>query len=111
MMDGILPADQLAMLRPELISPVVLALVSEDAPTRAIVCAGAGGFELANITLTQGIHVPEQPPSAETLLARWAEIADRRGEFVPDEAFDQGRHELRKAGFVFPEQIPVDQPS
>jgi NAD(P)-dependent dehydrogenase (short-subunit alcohol dehydrogenase family) len=100
MMEGILPAEQLAMLRPELVSPAVLALVSEDAPTRAILCAGAGGFELANITLTQGIHLSGNPPSAETLLARWAEVADRQQESVPDQGFAQSQHELKKAGMV-----------
>lgn len=99
MMEGILPAEQLALLRPELVSPAVLALVSEQAPTRAIVCAGGGGFELAHITMTQGIHLPEQADAAEVLLARWAEIADRQGELVPAQGFDQARHELKKAGF------------
>ena len=65
MLQGILPREQLALLRPETGSLVVLALVSEDAPTRAILCAGAGSFEIANITLTEGIHLAEDPPSAE----------------------------------------------
>jgi hypothetical protein len=34
----------------------LLHLVSEDAPTRAILCAGAGTFERAHVTLTQGVH-------------------------------------------------------
>jgi NAD(P)-dependent dehydrogenase (short-subunit alcohol dehydrogenase family) len=105
MMEGILPAEQLEMLRPELVSPAVLALVSEDAPTRAILCAGAGSFEIANITLTEGIHIAEDPPSAETLLARWAEVADRTGEAVPKQGFIQSQCELKKAGLAAP-QIP-----
>ncbi|WP_207215821.1 SDR family NAD(P)-dependent oxidoreductase [Pseudolysobacter antarcticus] len=99
MMEGILPAEQLAMLRPDLVSHAMLALVSQDAPTRAIICAGAGSFEMANITLTQGIHFSQQPPSAEGLLEQWVELADRRGEFVPQKGFEQSRHELKKAGF------------
>jgi NAD(P)-dependent dehydrogenase (short-subunit alcohol dehydrogenase family) len=106
MLEGILPGEQLAMLRPELVSPAVLALVSEDAPTRAIVCAGAGSFEIANITLTEGIHIAEDPPSAETLLARWTELADRTGEGVPNQGFTQSQCELKKAGFAAP-QIPA----
>lgn len=103
MMEGILPDAQLTLLRPELVSPAVLALVSADAPTRAIVCAGAGGFELANITLTQGIHLPGAQPSAESLLTQWAQVTDRKGELVPEQGFDQSRHELMKAGYVFNE--------
>jgi len=97
MLEGLLPAEQLAMLRPELASPAVLALVAENAPTRAILCAGAGGFELAHITLTQGIHIEGDPPPAEALLARWAEVADRRDETVPAQGGAQGQHELHKA--------------
>ena len=100
MMEGILPQEQLTLLRPELVSPAVLALVSEAAPTRAIVCAGAGGFELANISLTQGIHLAGATLSAENLLAQWAQVADRNGEFIPEQGFDQSRHELSKAGYV-----------
>jgi NAD(P)-dependent dehydrogenase (short-subunit alcohol dehydrogenase family) len=103
MMEGILPPEQLAMLRPEFVSPAVLFLVSEDAPTRTILCAGGGGFEMANITLTEGIHIPGDPPSADTLLARLAEVADRTGEAVPNQGFVQSERELKKAGFVAPQ--------
>lgn len=99
MMEGILPEEQLDLLRPELVSPAVLALVADDAPTRVTLCAGAGGFEVANITLTHGIHVEEGPTAAEDILARWADVTDRSAETVPGEGFTQARHELSKAGF------------
>ncbi len=102
MVEGILPPEQLAVLRPELVSPAVLALSAEDAPTRAILCAGAGGFEIAYITLTQGIHLATVPPPAEEILARWAEISDRSGETVPAHGGAQNQLELRKAGFPAP---------
>ena len=101
MLEGILPAEQLTLLRSELVSPALLALVSEEAPTRAILCAGAGGFELAHITLTRGIHLAEGPTTAETLLARWQEVTDRQDESVPEQGFVQSQIELTKAGFVF----------
>ncbi len=104
MMEGILPAEQLDMLRPELVSPAVLALVSEQAPTRAILCAGAGGFELAHVTLTQGIHLPAGPETAEALLAHWNALSSRQGETVPGEGFVQARRELAKAGFDIAEE-------
>jgi NAD(P)-dependent dehydrogenase (short-subunit alcohol dehydrogenase family) len=104
MTEGILPEEQLKLLRPEFVAPAILALVSENAPTRAILCAGAGGFELANITITKGIHVAGNPPSAEELVARWAEVADRQGEMVPAYGFAQSELELKKAGYVPPEK-------
>ena len=102
MMEGILPPEQLAWFKPELVSPALLALVAENAPKRAILSAGAGGFELAYIALTQGIHLGETA-SAEAILARWEEIADRNAAWVPQQGFDQARHELRKAGFALKE--------
>ena len=102
MTQGILPDEQLKLLRPEFVAPAILALVSENAPTRAILCAGAGGFELANITLTKGIYVAGDPPSAEAVEARWAEVVDRQGETVPAYGFTQSEVELKKAGYVPP---------
>ncbi len=96
MLEGLLPDDQLAKLEAKYVSPGALALVAENAPNRTILCAGAGGFEVANITLTHGIHACGDV-SADDLLLRWSEIADRRDEFVPAQGFDQARHELGKA--------------
>ncbi len=100
MTQGILPEEQLSRIRPELVAPGLLALVAESAPTRTILCAGAGSFEVANITLTKGIHVAGDPPSAEELVARWGEVTDRGGEIVPGYGLVQSEIELKKAGSV-----------
>ena len=100
MLEGILPEEQLNLLKPEFVSPAVLALVSEDAPTRAIICAGANGFEIANITLTQGVHITPTPQVAEEILARWAELTDRTDEMIPAQGFVQNQLELKKAGYA-----------
>ncbi|GAA0629970.1 SDR family NAD(P)-dependent oxidoreductase [Brevundimonas kwangchunensis] len=82
-------------LGPELVSPGVLYLVSENAPTRCILGAGAGGFERAYVTLTQGIRaVGEDAP--EQIEAQFAAISDRDGEIVPDMGAAQGMIELGK---------------
>ncbi len=104
MTSGVLPEEQLRLLQPEFVAPAILALVGEDAPTRTILCAGAGSFEAANITLTKGIHVAGNPPAAEELVARWAEVVDREGEIVPAYGFTQSEIELKKAGYVAPEK-------
>jgi NAD(P)-dependent dehydrogenase (short-subunit alcohol dehydrogenase family) len=101
MLEGLLPAEQLALLKPEAVSPGLLRLVAEDAPTKTILCAGAGGFEQAYVTLTRGVHLDGGEDAAEQLAARWSEVADRSGEIVPAHAWDQGRVELDKAGFKF----------
>jgi len=89
----------LEALQPASVSPGLLALVSESAPNRAILCAGAGSFERAYITLTRGVHVGSHDRAADEVLSRWAGISDRAGEIVPEAGSAQGQIELEKAGF------------
>jgi NAD(P)-dependent dehydrogenase (short-subunit alcohol dehydrogenase family) len=86
----------LEALGPELVTPGLLYLVSHDAPTRCILGAGAGGFERAYVTLTQGIRVVGDD-APEQIAARFAEIGDRAGEIVPEMGAAQGMIELTKA--------------
>ena len=97
MMEGILPAEKLALLAPELVSPALLALVAETAPNRAILCAGAGGVERAHITLTKGISFGELEGAPEETLNQLDAISDRSRAIVPNEGFDQAALELGKA--------------
>jgi NAD(P)-dependent dehydrogenase (short-subunit alcohol dehydrogenase family) len=94
MTEGLLPEAALAQLRPEAVTPALLHLVGEDAPTRAILCAGAGSFERAYITLTQGVHIGSGFDAPERVAERFAEISDRRDEMLPDSGAVQGRNEL-----------------
>jgi NAD(P)-dependent dehydrogenase (short-subunit alcohol dehydrogenase family) len=99
MLDGLLPQEELDLLQPAYASPAILALVSEDAPTKTILCAGAGSFETANVTLTSGVFIGHESAAADTIISRWPEVADRDGEFVPASGEGQGRHELANAGY------------
>ncbi|WP_282008874.1 SDR family NAD(P)-dependent oxidoreductase [Brevundimonas aveniformis] len=83
-------------LRPDLVTPGLLHLVSEAAPTRAILCAGAGGFEAAHVTLTQGIYA-DGAHAAEQVAADWAEVQDSDGQITPDSGAAQGILEMTKA--------------
>ena len=103
MLEGLLPPKQLALLRPETVSPGLLNLVAEAAPTKTVLCGGAGSFELAYVTLTRGVHLGAGEDAAEQLAARWAEVADRAGEIVPESAWTQAAIELEKAGFSLEE--------
>jgi NAD(P)-dependent dehydrogenase (short-subunit alcohol dehydrogenase family) len=97
MTEGLLPPEVLAKLTPESVSPGLLQLVGEDAPTRAILCAGAGSFERAYVTLTEGVHIGSGPDAPEQVQARWAEISDRTHESVPEMGAAQGALEVGKA--------------
>jgi NAD(P)-dependent dehydrogenase (short-subunit alcohol dehydrogenase family) len=97
MTEGVLSDTSLAALDPALVSPGLLALVGDDAPTRAILCAGAGHFATANVTLTEGRQIGAGADAGEAVAARWAEIADRTGEIVPAYGFTQAERELAAA--------------
>jgi NAD(P)-dependent dehydrogenase (short-subunit alcohol dehydrogenase family) len=87
----------LAMLRPETVSPGLVALVGEDAPTRAILCAGAGSFERAHITLTNGVFVGSEGDAAERVAQQFDAISERTDETVPQSGAAQGMIEVGKA--------------
>ncbi|WP_332813319.1 SDR family NAD(P)-dependent oxidoreductase [Ramlibacter sp.] len=100
MTDGLMPAEVLARLAPAAVTPAVLYLASEEAPTRAILCAGAGTFERAYVTLTQGAHIGTGPDTPERIAEQIAAISDRTGDMVPGAGSAQGENEIRKAGGV-----------
>lgn len=89
--------DMLQAFGPEAVVPAMLVLASEGAPTRTTLCAGAGAFEAAHVTLTRGIYVGTGPDADEQLAGRLAEVTDRSGETVPTQGGLQGDNELRLA--------------
>jgi NAD(P)-dependent dehydrogenase (short-subunit alcohol dehydrogenase family) len=97
MTEKLLPESMLRLLEVGAVTPALLTLVAEDAPTRAILCAGAGSFERAYVTLTQGIHIGHDDDTAETIAARFDEIANRDGETVPESGAAQSTLEIGKA--------------
>ncbi len=102
MTKGVLSDASLDALDPALVSPGLLALVGEDAPTRAILCAGAGHFARASITLSQGRHVGSGDDAGAQVVRHWDAISDRAGEIVPDYGFTQAERELAGAGLAAP---------
>jgi NAD(P)-dependent dehydrogenase (short-subunit alcohol dehydrogenase family) len=89
MTHDIFPPELLKAFNPENVVPAALYLVSEDAPTNAIVGAGAGVVQAAYITLTSGYALPEGRRTVEEVAAHWAEITDRSGEIVPQSGAEQ----------------------
>jgi NAD(P)-dependent dehydrogenase (short-subunit alcohol dehydrogenase family) len=108
---GILPDESLDVLAPEKVSPGLLALVSEDSPTRAILCAGAGHFARANVTFTDGAQIGDGPGAAEAVISQWQTISDRSGEIVPAYGFAQAEREVASAVSVAARTNFTSEPS
>ena len=107
MTEGVLSEESLRVLDPSLVSPGLLALVSEDAPTRAILCAGGGNFAAAYVTLTPGYHVGAADDAGEQVIAHWHDVSNRAGEIVPDYGFIQAEREVASAGLSTPVLRPL----
>jgi len=97
MTEGLMPEEVLRALQPEAVVPAMLVLASQGAPTRTILCAGAGTFEAAHITLTQGVYLGSGEQVPAVLASRLAEVTDRSGEMVPQSGSAQGANEMAKA--------------
>ena len=97
MTEGLMPQEVLDALKPEAVVPAMLVLAHESAPTRTILCAGAGTFEAAHVTLTSGIHLGLGSEVPEQLAERLAEVTSRTGEAVPASGAAQGTNEVGQA--------------
>ncbi len=97
MTEGLLPQAVLDALEPQAVVPAMLVAVSQDAPTRTIFCAGAGSFETAHITMTEGVWIGTDAMAPERLAARLQEVTDRADDCVPPNGSAQGSHEVGKA--------------
>ncbi len=80
MLEGLMPADALALLAPEMVTPAVIFLVSAAAPQRVILAAGGGAFARARIYETEGICVAPGELSAEAVAERWDDISATAGQ-------------------------------
>jgi NAD(P)-dependent dehydrogenase (short-subunit alcohol dehydrogenase family) len=97
MLEGLLPEAAAAALQPRAVVPAMLALVAQDAPTRTILCAGAGNVEAAHITLTQGTWIGVQADAPQRLLDQMEQVRSRVDERVPENGAAQTLHELAQA--------------
>lgn len=97
MTEGLMPQVVLDKLAPAAVTPGLLYLVSEDAPTRVILNAGAGTFERAYVTMTKGVHIGIGADAADQVAAQFEAISDRDEEVVPQSGSEQGRNEVGQA--------------
>ncbi|MCA3710215.1 MAG: SDR family NAD(P)-dependent oxidoreductase [Phenylobacterium sp.] len=80
MTENLMPAEVLEKLKPEYVTPAVVYLVSEEAPTGVILTAGAGAFAQARIYETEGVYLGEGGLSVEEVRDNFARITDPGGQ-------------------------------
>jgi hypothetical protein len=73
-----MPPEVLEQLKPEYVTPGVVFLCSEEAPTGAILTAGAGAFALSRIVETEGVYLGHGA-TVEGIRDNWSKITDETG--------------------------------
>jgi len=79
MTEDVIPEKLLGLLHPEAVTPAVIFMCSEDAPSRQIIAAGAGGFAKVTIQETPGVFLKPDSLDAENVAAGWDKIAETEG--------------------------------
>ena len=78
MTENLMPPAVLEQLKPEFVTPGVVFLCSEEAPTGHILTAGAGAFALSRIVETEGVYLGAGA-TVEGVRDNWAKITDDTG--------------------------------
>lgn len=76
MTEDIIPEAMLAQIAPEHVTPAVMFLASKDGPSRTIMLAGAGCYAIAKLMESEGIFIPQDERSPETIAERFEAISD-----------------------------------
>lgn len=108
MTEGLLPQQVLDLLRPETITPGLLTLLHEDAPSRMILGAGGGVFAETRIYETEGVAFGDDELDADAIAARMNDIRSEAGQQIMPGAFAQTRKyaqmAAKKRGIELPEK-------
>lgn len=97
MTEDLMPQEILDMLVPEAVTAGALTLCVEDAPSRMILCAGAGGYASSRIFETDGVYLPPEEQTPEAVLAHWDAINDTSKQAPIEAGMKQSEKFLLKA--------------
>jgi NAD(P)-dependent dehydrogenase (short-subunit alcohol dehydrogenase family) len=89
MTEDLFPEEAFKLFDPVNVVPAALFLVSEDAPTNAIVGAGAGGFHSAWVMMNDAVWLPEEERTVEGFAKHWDEISAMTNLHSPNSGSEQ----------------------
>lgn len=76
MTEDLMPPEVLAMLEPKEITPAVLFLCSNKAPTHRIVLAGAGCYAMVRLMESEGVYLDESERNVDGVAAHFEQIGN-----------------------------------
>jgi NAD(P)-dependent dehydrogenase (short-subunit alcohol dehydrogenase family) len=89
------PEEAFKLFAPEYVVPAALFLVSDDAPTNAIVGAGAGGYHAAWTVMNEPVWLPEEERTVEGFAAHWEQISAFTNLIAPQSGSEQSANILK----------------
>ena len=95
MTEDLFPEEAFKLFAPENVVPAALFLVSEDAPTNAIVGAGAGGFHSSWTVMNDAVWLKDEDRTVEGFAARWDEINSFTNLTAPQPGSEQSGNILK----------------
>jgi len=97
MTEGLFPEGVFELLSPESVSPGVVFLASQDAPSRKVLGAGGGSFAVFKGFETDGINLLPADLTPEGVAAAWETIDDEAGMKELPSGFEQSTKFAMKA--------------
>ena len=76
MTEDVIPPEALEVLDPKWVTPAVLFLASQQAPSRNILLAGAGGYTVAKLMEAEGVFFAEDDRTPEMIAKNWDKLID-----------------------------------
>jgi len=89
MTEDLFPEEAFKLFDPVNVVPAALYLVSEDAPTNAIVGAGAGGYHSSWVVMNDAVWLPDGQRTVEGFAENWDTINEFSNLAAPQSGADQ----------------------
>lgn len=89
MTEGLISPQALELMTTQSVSAGLSYLVGDDAPSRLVLCAGAGAYAAAKVYETEGVYLRLDEQTAEGVAANIDAITDATGQHPYQQGFQQ----------------------
>ena len=76
MTEDVMTPEMLEQLNPKFVTPAAIFMVSENAPNRTVIFAGAGSYSTLEIRESGGMHLPLDKRNADGIAENFGKISD-----------------------------------
>ncbi len=97
MTEDLMPEEIVKAFSPESVTAGMLTLCDDEAPSRFILCAGAGGYSSASMFETEGCFLPQAEQNPDNVRGQWGELTAQEGQAALESGAKQGEKFVLKA--------------